>query len=466
MVTQGVFARYDERCGRSLEQVVRWVCGLEGESVRDVGAATRRALAGERAGEVAGAAVRAMAGEGGDEVLRQVFGRDGGRWVREGLAGRAGREAREFACRVVRLTREAAAVAAALRALEEWPEEFVEALFVVVREGVRGGDDDDDHGDGCDHGVDGGVDGCGQGHGDVGDGHSGDGDDHGDVGVGHGDGCDHGVDGCGGHGHGDVGDGHSGDGDDHGDVGVGHSHGHDHDCDHGVDGYGHGHGDVGDGHSDDGDDHGDVGVGHSHGHSGHGCVKDDDGHHNSHSDDGHHDDGHHGPITNPVNYHYDTHTIDSLADLPAIAPLTRLLHAQSLPPTQRTLWLRANLPRDFPPLPLCAGNLPVVVLVRFILEFLPDYVADFETILPAIPANEQQLPDFARNQPFFRLCREYPYLPFFLQQCDSRGSFIVDCFVLRRPLLPRFPTESRNGRYFPSKKKRPTKRRFGGCQTC
>ena len=389
MVTQGVFARYDERCGRSLEQVVRWVCGLEGESVRDVGAATRRALAGERAGEVAGAAVRAMAGEGGDEVLRQVFGRDGGRWVREGLAGRAGREAREFACRVVRLTREAAAVAAALRALEEWPEEFVEALFVVVREGVRGGDDDDDHGDGCDHGVDGGVDGCGQGHGDVGDGHSG-----------------------------------------------------------------------------DGDDHGDVGVGHSHGHSGHGCVKDDDGHHNSHSDDGHHDDGHHGPITNPVNYHYDTHTIDSLADLPAIAPLTRLLHAQSLPPTQRTLWLRANLPRDFPPLPLCAGNLPVVVLVRFILEFLPDYVADFETILPAIPANEQQLPDFARNQPFFRLCREYPYLPFFLQQCDSRGSFIVDCFVLRRPLLPRFPTESRNGRYFPSKKKRPTKRRFGGCQTC
>ncbi|KAK8826164.1 hypothetical protein WA538_001310, partial [Blastocystis sp. DL] len=100
--------------------------------------------------------------------------------------------------------------------------------------------------------------------------------------------------------------------------------------------------------------------------------------------------------------------LDLLADLPAISPLRAFLHNPVSLPTL--------FPPSFPPLPLAAGNLPVLLLLRFLLEFDPNSVISLQPLLPALPANSDTLPDFARNRPFFRLCREYPLLPLFLHQ--------------------------------------------------
>ena len=90
MVTQGVFGHYDIHCGRSMTQVVHWVCGLEGTPAGEVRRAAELAMAGKMAGEVAGAAVREMAGDGGKEVLAAVLARGGERWVMEGVGYDAG----------------------------------------------------------------------------------------------------------------------------------------------------------------------------------------------------------------------------------------------------------------------------------------------------------------------------------------------------------------------------------------
>ena len=100
-------------------------------------------------------------------------------------------------------------------------------------------------------------------------------------------------------------------------------------------------------------------------------------------------------------------------DLPALSPLRAILHNPASLPTL--------FPPSFPPPPLAAGNLPVLLLLRFLLEFDPNSVISLQPLLPALPANSDTLPDFARNRPFFRLCREYPLLPLFLHQYLPAG---------------------------------------------
>ena len=375
MVTQGVFGHYDIHCGRSMTQVVHWVCGLEGTPAGEVRRAAELAMAGKMAGEVAGAAVREMAGDGGKEVLAAVLARGGERWVMEGVGywnrGERGmtREAVRFAREAARMAGEKETVAAALRALGECPGELEGALFEAMRR-LRG-----DGGEG---------------------GHNGD---------------------------------HKDDGDE--------------------DGHSHKEGDKDNGYEDDGD-HKD---GHSHkeGDKNNGHKSNEDGHsHNGHKD-GHMNGPVDGlkegliknplitpiknplitpiknplitPIKNPLITPINTplnspnkaiiDLLDLLADLPAISPLRAFLHNPVSLPTL--------FPPSFPPLPLAAGNLPVLLLLRFLLEFDPNSVISLQPLLPALPANSDALPDFARNRPFFRLCREYPLLPLFLHQYLPAG---------------------------------------------
>lgn len=345
-MTQGVFGHYDIHCGRSMTQVVHWVCGLEGTPAGEVRRAAELAMAGKMAGEVAGAAVREMAGDGGKEVLAAVLARGGERWVMEGVGywnrGERGmtREAVRFAREAARMAGEKETVAAALRALGECPGELEGALFEAMRR-MRG-----DGGEG---------------------GHNGDHKDDGDE------------------------DGHS------------HKEGDEDD----------GHKSIEDGHNGDHKD----GIEDGHSHNGH-----EDGHMNG-PVDGLKEGLINNPLITPINNPLITplnspnkaiiDLLDLLADLPAISPLRAFLHNPASLPTL--------FPPSFPPLPLAAGNLPVLLLLRFLLEFDPNSVISLQPLLPALPANSDTLPDFARNRPFFRLCREYPLLPLFLHQYLPAG---------------------------------------------
>ena len=350
-MTQGVFGHYDIHCGRSMTQVVHWVCGLEGTPAGEVRRAAELAMAGKMTGEVAGAAVREMAGDGGKEVLAAVLARGGERWVMEGVGywnhGERGmtREAVRFAREAARMAGEKETVAAALRALGECPGELEGALFEAMRR-MRG-----DGGEG---------------------GHNGDHKDDGD------------------HKEGDKDDGDHKDNGDH------------------KDGHSHKEGDKDNGHKSNED---------GHSHNGH-----EDGHMNG-PVDGLKEGLIKNPLITPFNTPLNTplnspnkaiiDLLDLLADRPAISPLRAVLHDPASLPTL--------FPPSFPPLPLAAGNLPVLLLLRFLLEFDPNSVISLQPLLPALPANSDALPDFARNRPFFRLCREYPLLPLFLHQYLPAG---------------------------------------------
>ena len=180
-------------------------------------------------------------------------------------------------------------------------------------------------------------------------------------------------------------------------------------------------------HKDDGDhkegdkDNGHKSIEDGHSHNGH-----EDGHMNG-PVDGHKEGPIKNPLITPINNPLITplntplnspnkaiiDLLDLLADLPAISPLRAFLHNPASLPTL--------FPPSFPPLPLAAGNLPVLLLLRFLLEFDPNSVISLQPLLPALPANSDTLPDFARNRPFFRLCREYPLLPLFLHQYLPAG---------------------------------------------